>query len=52
MWSRAYLAKPALAGTPKLQQLVEQFGEQARVCRDVSVVRADLDLDVDWEGSR
>lgn len=48
----ALLAKPALAGTPKLQQLVEQFGEQARVCRDVSVVRADLDLDVDWEGSR
>jgi DNA polymerase-1 len=46
------LAKPALAGSPKLQKLIEDYGDQARVCRDVSIVRADLDLDVDWEHSR
>jgi DNA polymerase-1 len=46
------LAHPELAGTPKLQKLVEEFGDQARVCRDVSVVRRDLDVTVDWESSR
>ncbi|MDP9018618.1 MAG: DNA polymerase, partial [Candidatus Eremiobacteraeota bacterium] len=45
------LAQPAMAGTPKLEKLITEFGAQARTCRDVSVVRADLDLDVDWDAS-
>ena len=48
----ALVADPALAGNPKLEKLVEQYGEQARLCREVSVVRRDLPLHVDWEGSR
>ncbi len=35
----ALIADPSVAGTPKLQKLVEDYGEQARVCRDVSIVR-------------
>ena len=46
------LANPKLAGSPKLEKLVEEYGAQARTCRDVSIVRADLDLDVDWDHSR
>ncbi len=45
----ALVADPSLAGSPKLQSLVETYGEQARICRDVSVVRRDLDIHVDWE---
>ncbi len=45
----ALLADPSVAGTPKLQKLVEDYGEQARICRDVSVVRCDLPLEIDWE---
>jgi DNA polymerase I len=45
----ALVADPSLAGTPKLQKLVEDYGEQARVCRDVSIVRRDLPLEIDWE---
>ena len=45
----ALLADPALAGTPKLEKLVEEYGEQARMCRDVSIVRRDLPLTLDWE---
>ncbi len=45
----ALIADPSLAGSPKLQKLVEDFGEQARVCRDVSIARRDLPLDIDWE---
>jgi DNA polymerase-1 len=48
----ALVANPALAGTPKLQKLVEEYGEQAKVCRDVSVARRDLQLTIDWEESR
>jgi DNA polymerase-1 len=44
--------RPELAGHPKLQKLVEEYGEQARLCRAVSVVRRDLPLSVDWEESR
>ena len=40
----ALLADPALAGTPKLEALIEQYGEQARICRDVSIVERDLPL--------
>lgn len=48
----ALLADPKIAGTPKLQKLVEEHGEVARVCRDVSVIRQDLDIEIDWEHSR
>lgn len=48
----ALIADPALAGSAKLRALVERFGEQARLCRAVSVVRRDLPLHVDWESSR
>jgi len=47
----ALLADPALAGTPKLENLVRQFGEQARVCRDVSLIKRDLPLVLDWGAS-
>ena len=48
----ALLANPKLAGTPKLEALVREYGEQARVCRDVSLISRDLPVTVDWEGSR
>ena len=47
----ALLANPALAGTPKLQALIEQHGAQARACRDVSVLKRDLPVSLDWEAS-
>ncbi len=47
----ALLADPALAGSEKLQRSIETYGDQARVCRDVSVVRRDLPLALDWEAS-
>lgn len=46
------LQNPTLAGSPKLEKLVEDYGDQARICRDVSIVRADLDLEIDWDHSR
>ena len=45
----ALIADPSLAGTPKLENLVKVYGEQARTCRDVSIVRRDLPLTIDWE---
>jgi DNA polymerase-1 len=48
----ALLADPGLAGTPKLEALVRQYGEVARVCRDVSVIARDLPLSLDWESAR
>jgi DNA polymerase-1 len=48
----ALVSNPALAGNPKLQRLIEEYGQQACLCRAVSVVRSDLPLMVDWEGSR
>ncbi len=45
----ALIADPSLAGTPKLENLVKVYGEQARTCRDVSIVRRDLPLAIDWE---
>lgn len=45
----ALVRDPALAGSAKLQGLVEQYGAQAVVCRDVSLVRRDLPLEIDWE---
>jgi DNA polymerase-1 len=48
----ALLADPKLAGTPKLEALVREYGEQARVCRDVSIINRDLPLQLDWDGAR
>jgi DNA polymerase-1 len=48
----ALVADPSLAGNPKLQALVERYGQQACLCRAVSVVRRDLPLAIDWENSR
>ena len=48
----ALLANPALAGTAKLEALVREHGEQARVCRDVSLIKRDLAVSVDWESAR
>ncbi len=48
----ALIANPKLAGTPKLEALIVQYGEQARVCRDVSVIARDLPLTLDWESAR
>lgn len=47
----ALLENPALAGTAKLQGLIEQYGEQARACRDVSVLKRDLPVTLDWEAA-
>ena len=43
---------PDLAGNPKLARLIEVYGQQACLCRAVSVVRRDLPLSVDWDRSR
>ncbi|MGC1381231.1 MAG: 5'-3' exonuclease H3TH domain-containing protein, partial [Candidatus Baltobacteraceae bacterium] len=48
----ALVADPSLAGNPKLERLVEEYGAQACLCRAVSIVRRDLPLTVDWEASR
>ena len=48
----ALVADPSMAGSPKLQKLVEEFGKQAQVCRDVSVARRDLGITLDWDDAR
>lgn len=48
----ALLADPKLAGTPKLEALILQHGEQARICRDVSLVKDDLPITIPWIDSR
>src|SRR5581483_8143493 len=48
----ALVANPALAGTPKLQKLVEEYGKQAQICRDVSVANKNLPLTLDWEDAK
>ena len=45
----ALLAKPSLAGSPRLEAAITQFGDQARICRDVSVIRRDLPITLDWD---
>ena len=45
----ALLADPNLAGKEKLANLVREYGAQARVCRDVSVIARDLPIAIDWE---
>jgi DNA polymerase-1 len=48
----ALVENPSLAGNPKLEKLIEQYGQQACLCRAVSVVRRDLPLSIDWDKSR
>ncbi|MBV8530813.1 MAG: DNA polymerase I [Candidatus Eremiobacteraeota bacterium] len=48
----ALVADPMLAGNPKLARLIEEYGQQACLCRAVSLVRRDLPLAIDWEESR
>jgi len=48
----ALLADPALAGSPKLEALIREHGETARICRDVSIVSRDLPLAIPWEEAR
>ncbi len=48
----ALVADPSLAGNPKLENLVREYGGQAQLCRAVSLVRRDLPLTIDWESSR
>ena len=45
----ALLADPALAGSPKLEKLVIEYGLQARTCRDVSVIDRGLPIVLDWD---
>jgi DNA polymerase-1 len=45
----ALLANPALAGTARLQQSVTQYGEQALACRDVSLLKFNLPVVLDWQ---
>ncbi len=45
----ALLAQPSLAGSPRLEAAITQFGDQARICRDVSVIRRDLPITLDWD---
>jgi DNA polymerase-1 len=48
----ALLADPSLAGSAKLEALVREYGEQARMCRDVSVIARDLPVTLDWEAAK
>src|SRR5579875_3168827 len=48
----ALLADPTLAGSPKLEALVREYGEQARVCRDVSLIKRDLPVVLEWDRAR
>ncbi len=48
----ALVADPALAGTPKLRKLVEEYGGQAQTCRDVSVARKNLEIALDWNSAQ
>jgi DNA polymerase-1 len=48
----ALLADPKLAGSPKLEGLVREHGDVARRCRDVSVIRRDLDVTIPWDDAR
>ncbi len=48
----ALLADPALAGSAKLEGLVREHGEVARVCRDVSIVSRDLPIEIPWDAAR
>ena len=47
----ALLADPKLAGTAKLEALIREHGAMARVCRDVSIIKRDLPLVLDWNAA-
>jgi DNA polymerase I len=47
----ALLADPKLAGTAKLEALVREHGEMARTCRNVSIIKRDLPLALDWDAA-
>lgn len=47
----ALVNDPSLAGNPKLTRLIEEYGQQACLCRAVSIVRRDLPLSIDWDES-
>ncbi len=46
------VANPSLAGSPKLQRLIEEFGSKALLYRDLSRADRELPIDVDWKGSQ
>src|ERR1700674_4129486 len=48
----ALLENPALAGSPKLEGLVREHGETARIRRDVSIVARDLPVEIPWDEAR
>lgn len=48
----ALVDEPALAGSPKLQKLIEEYGTQAKTCRDVSVAIDRLDVTLDWASAK
>jgi len=48
----ALLADPSLAGKPRWEALVREYGDQARLCRDVSRVDRNLPVTLDWEAAR
>ncbi len=48
----ALVTTPSLAGSAKLEKLVQEYGKQAQVCRDVSLARANLPIAVDWDSSK
>jgi len=43
---------PELAGTEKLQNLIKEYGEKAKIYRDVSTISRDLDVTIDWNASK
>jgi len=47
----ALVADPSLAGNPKLTGLIERYGQQACLCRAVSIVRRDLPVAIDWDAT-
>lgn len=46
------VANPALAGSPKLERLIDEYGAQAQLYRDVSRADRALPIALDWEESR
>ena len=48
----ALLADPVRAGSPKLEALIREHGEVARRCRDVSLIKRDLDVTIPWEAAQ
>ncbi|MEO9171093.1 MAG: DNA polymerase I, partial [Candidatus Baltobacteraceae bacterium] len=47
----ALVADPSLSGSPKLAKLIEEHGRAAQTYRDVSTIRRDLPIELDWSAS-